>query len=77
MYPRKFVNVDILKMMNNGSRNADASNSFRRTRAFAKALVPLRRAGKEIKLIAKAIKPRTRIAQGKPLLCVKRSKATI
>lgn len=77
MYPKKQVKEAQVKTINSTSLNADLSTNLRAFRALLRPLDPLRRAGNEASEIAKAMKPITRIAHGKPLEAVSRSKVTM
>jgi hypothetical protein len=67
MYPRKVAHEHAVKIMNDLSVNAEGSHSLRAVRAFARALVPLRRAGNAIAQIPSAMKAITRTAHPKSL----------
>jgi len=63
-----------VKMTNRRSRNAAMSTNLRAFREVLRPLDPLRSAGNEAKEMANAMKPIARMAHGKPLEAVRRSK---
>jgi hypothetical protein len=65
-YPRNVPKAAPVKTRKVGSLNALASNNFRAGLGLARALVPLRRAGKERKQRANAMNPMVLTAQANP-----------
>lgn len=76
-YPKNVQKEAAVNTRKDGSLKAAASNSFRAGRALARALVPLRRAGKARMQSPKAMNPIVLTAQAKPFDVVIRSKARI
>jgi hypothetical protein len=68
------VKVEQVKMMKRGSFKAEASKRLRALRRRASITEPLRRQGIEMRASASAMKPSTRMVQGKPVVGVRRLK---